>query len=69
MTLSIQKFSLVIPVYNEEDNISFLVEEINEVVPSSLCSELILVDDDSTDSTCKIINRSVKVKSKIALKR
>ena len=68
MTLSIQKFSLVIPVYNEEDNISFLVEEINEVVSSSLCSELILVDDASTDSTCKIINRSVKVKSKIPLK-
>jgi dolichol-phosphate mannosyltransferase len=49
-------FSLVIPLYNEEENLEPLVEEIQSVM-NSLCVhwELLLVDDGSTDSTAKII--------------
>ncbi len=67
MTLSSKQFSLVIPVYNEEDNIRSLIEEINNVIPSSMCLEVVIVDDASTDDTCEIIKNTIKIKSKIPL--
>lgn len=48
------KLSVVIPVYNEEDNVKLLVEKINESL-AGYSYEIILVDDFSTDSTRKVI--------------
>lgn len=53
--------SVVIPLYNEEDNINTLQEEITK----ALCGidyELVLVDDGSTDKTVSRINRSERVR-------
>ncbi len=51
-----QKISFVVPVYNEEENIPRLVEEIQAVAPD-LCDsyEILLVDDCSTDRSLQII--------------
>lgn len=42
--------SVIIPTYNEEDNIKKLIEGINEAL-HGLKREIIVVDDDSTDQT------------------
>lgn len=46
--------SVVIPVYNEEDNVKLLVEKIHESL-AGYSHEIILVDDFSTDATRKVI--------------
>lgn len=44
--------SFVVPVYNEEDNVKLLYDELSEVVSSaSLNAEFIFVDDGSSDET------------------
>ena len=46
------KISVVIPIYNEEENIALLYDELSEVMKSlGRAYELIFVDDGSTDST------------------
>ncbi len=45
-----QLLSVVIPVYNEEDNVALLSQKVNEAL-SAYNYELILVDDGSTDDT------------------
>jgi len=45
------QLSIVIPAYNEEDNIPRLYTELVEVLEKSTAWEVILVDDGSTDST------------------
>jgi dolichol-phosphate mannosyltransferase len=50
------KISFVVPVYNEEENISRLVEEIQAVAPDLASEyEILLVDDCSTDRSLQII--------------
>ena len=44
-------FSLVIPVYNEVDNVEPLVHEILAAVPATQNLEIVFVDDGSTDGT------------------
>lgn len=44
-------FSIVIPVYNEQDNIRALIAEIDTCLPETLDYEIICVDDGSTDNT------------------
>jgi len=47
-----RKISIIVPAYNEEDNISLLVEKTREMIDESgLDCELVIVDDGSTDST------------------
>lgn len=43
--------SVVVPLYNEEENVPALLEEIAAVAPQLPAFELILVDDGSTDGT------------------
>jgi glycosyltransferase involved in cell wall biosynthesis len=50
--------SIVIPLYNEEESIPELVSWIGRVIRGMGCSyEIIVVDDGSTDSSWKVINR------------
>ncbi len=51
-----KKISFVVPIYNEEENIPKLIEEIQAVAPE-LCRsfEILLVDDCSTDGSLDII--------------
>ena len=54
-------FSLIIPLFNEEKNIQFLINEflnIKNLLTENF--EIILVNDCSTDNTLKVIN-SIKV--------
>ena len=50
--------SLIIPCYNEEDNLPLLFKKLMEI--QNKCHEIILVDNGSTDDTLKIIERFVK---------
>jgi dolichol-phosphate mannosyltransferase len=46
--------SVVIPVFNESENLASLITEVNEVLKHT-CYELIIVDDASTDSSPRIL--------------
>lgn len=49
--MSIQALSVVIPVYNEQDNVKPLAEEIVQALTGVVPFEVIFVDDASKDST------------------
>ena len=51
----VNKASIVLPTYNEKDNIIKLINEINNYIRNS---EIIVVDDDSPDLTWKIAQDS-----------
>jgi len=59
--------SLVISVYNEESNISKLIEEIWLNVPNTFNYELIFVNDGSVDGTEKLITKMCQEDSRIKL--
>ena len=48
------KFSIVIPVYNEAKNLRILIPRIYQVLKNKEF-ELIIVDDNSTDNTTKLL--------------
>ena len=52
------ELSLVIPLYNEEENIPILFEKIEEVLKSmSKSYELIFVDDGSRDNSFEVVKK------------
>ena len=51
---SLPLLSIVIPVFNEEDNIKLLIASIEKEL-SAYSYELIFIDDFSTDASCEII--------------
>ena len=53
-------FSLVLPCYNEEENISLLYKEFSEIPLDQYRAELILVNNGSTDETQKEIEKVIK---------
>jgi len=61
----IRKISVVIPVYNEEENVPILYKQLKEVLDSlSYDYEIIFVNDGSTDRTGEVLEESEK---KVAL--
>jgi glycosyltransferase involved in cell wall biosynthesis len=53
-TLPSHRLSIVVPLYNEEDNVAPLVKRVHEaLVDYGHSWELILVDDGSSDRTCE----------------
>jgi dolichol-phosphate mannosyltransferase len=55
------KLSLVVPLFNEEDNVQALVEEIRSAL-AGIAFEIVLVDDGSSDLTLQRIPRSPEVR-------
>ena len=53
-----EKLSIVIPCYNEKDNIIGIVKKVNEI--PGFEKEIIIVDDFSTDGTRNILESDVK---------
>ncbi len=51
---SLPLLSIVIPVFNEEDNIKLLIASIEKEL-SEYSYELIFIDDSSSDASCKTI--------------
>lgn len=59
---SFKKISIVIPLYNEEESIEPLVNEIKKVVkPLNLVYEILFIDDGSTDKSLKIIKEISRI--------
>ena len=50
----IMKISVIIPMYNEEDNVLNTLEWVNGVIKDYNDYEIIAVDDGSTDDTFKL---------------
>ena len=54
--------SIIIPTYNERDNISPLVKEIFSILEETgILAELIIVDDNSSDGTGELAEELKKV--------
>lgn len=51
----IKSLSVIIPTYNESQNILMILESVAQNLPSGIDSEIIVVDDDSPDGTGKIV--------------
>lgn len=72
MSSNINKISIVLPTYNEADNILKLINEI-EIVLRNKDYEIIVVDDDSKDNTGRIVQKyfknNKKVKTLIRIRR
>ena len=56
----IRDISIVIPIYNEQDNIIQLIKEIRKVLEKKINYEIIIVDDGSDDNTSEILNKIKK---------
>ncbi len=48
-------FSLVVPLYNEEENVNALIDELEEVLTPLGSFEVLAVDDGSTDQTLSLL--------------
>ncbi len=58
--------SIIIPTYNESNNIIRILKSIGENLPKNVIAEAIVVDDNSPDSTGKIVEDYLKNVKKIA---
>ena len=53
--------TIIVPIYNEEDNMAALESKLGEFLPTSACSSCVLfVNDGSKDSSEKHIEESKK---------
>ncbi len=60
------KISVVVPLMNEEENIKYLIEEVDKAL-KDYDYELILVDDGSTDNTVEEIKKYMNNKTKLVV--
>ncbi len=60
------KISVVVPLMNEEDNVKYLIEEIENAL-KDYNYELVLVDDGSTDNTVEEIKKHMNDKTKLVI--
>ncbi len=59
------RFSLVIPIYNEEDNIIDLLNEICNDLANKLKFEIIIINDGSTDNTSQKLSQFNRANIKV----
>jgi glycosyltransferase involved in cell wall biosynthesis len=69
MTAMTPHLSVVVPLYNEVDNVSPLVEAVKGVLEGSQPWELILVDDGSSDQTAEVAQRIAAADGRVRLIR
>ena len=62
------EISIIIPVYNEEDNIAKLLDQLTKDSSEKYIKEIIIVDGGSNDNSLKIIDRYEKIKLLTSLK-
>ena len=60
--MNINYFSIVIPIYNEEENINFLYNEIKKELSNFTEYEIIFINDGSTDGSKNILKSLEKYK-------
>ncbi|MEO1958357.1 MAG: glycosyltransferase family 2 protein [Nautiliaceae bacterium] len=60
------KISVVVPLMNEEENVKYLIKEVDEAL-KEFDYELILVDDGSTDNTIDEIKKHMNEKTKLVI--
>jgi glycosyltransferase involved in cell wall biosynthesis len=62
------KISVVIPIYNEEENLALLYDELTGVMQSLDCSyEILFVDDGSTDTSLTILHSLQAADSRVVV--
>ena len=59
--------SIVLPTYNEKDNIINLVEQILEILKNTENKEIIVVDDNSPDGTHSAISNAFEKNDRIKI--
>ena len=50
-------YSIIIPTYNESQNILRLIRSLEDCLPPDIPSEILVVDDNSPDGTGKIVEK------------
>ena len=60
-----KKLSIIIPCYNEENNIEDLLKKVNDVKLENMEKEIIVVDDCSKDKSREILNKNKDIIQKI----
>ena len=57
--VKIPSLSIIIPTYNEAENILKLIDAIQDNLPSNIITEIIVVDDNSPDGTGRIVENYI----------
>ena len=60
------QISIIIPTYNESENIIKILHTIGEILPKNVTTQAIVVDDNSPDGTGKLVEDYLKNVKKIA---
>ena len=63
----ISDISVVIPIYNEQDNIIQLIKEVRAALEKKINYEIIIVDDGSDDNTYEAVNKIKKNNKNITI--
>lgn len=59
--------SIVIPIYNEQDNIIQLIREVRDTLEKKINFEIIIVDDGSDDKTYEVVKKIKKINKNITV--
>jgi len=64
----LDKFSIILPCYNEKDNLNLLIDLINDnLTVLNVEFEIVIIDDSSTDGTAEFIKTKYKNNHKIKI--